>query len=98
LSFNDLVPAYYDGADRSKPPAFFKTHQEIKQQRKDGLLHGWYADHSKIFVIYRPFSAKPVVDREKAIAAGCMADAWVQAQSGYAGPMVLQMPTRETRP
>lgn len=32
-------------------------------------------------------------DRERLIAAGNMDDAWIQMQSGYCGPMVLQMPT-----
>jgi hypothetical protein len=31
---------------------------------------------------------------EHAIAAGSMRDAWVTRQSGFAGPLVLQMPTK----
>ena len=93
VSKNDLVPTYYDGQDRTGPPSSLKLRSDIKEQRKSGSLHGWYASNGAIFVIYRPFSAKPEADREKLIASGNMSDAWVLMQSGYAGPLVLQMPT-----
>jgi len=100
VSKTDLVPLYVDGADPSKPPAFLKTREEIKQLRKlpdpKLRLNGWFVDRGNTFILFRGYHPAEL-DRERMVAAGCMADAWVQAQSGYAGPMVLQMPTSERR-
>jgi hypothetical protein len=93
----DIIPAYFDGQDRSKPAVFLKTRDEIKAARKAGTLHGSYQDNGKVFILYRAWSATPEPDQERLIAAGCMADAWKQIQSGYGGPMVLQMPSTERR-
>jgi hypothetical protein len=95
VSKNDLVPTYFDGEDRSRPSSELKSRSEIKERRKAGLLHGGYVSNGAIFIIFRPFSAKPEADRERLIASGNMSDAWIQMQSGYAGPMVLQMPPLE---
>jgi hypothetical protein len=88
VSKNDLVPGYYDGQDRSTSPVFLKTHAEIKLLRKSGRLDGWYQQNGTVFVIYR---AHIEIDPERLAAAGTMRDAWMTAQSGYAGPLVWQL-------
>jgi hypothetical protein len=88
VSTNELVPAYYDGQDRSTAPVFLKTHREIKSLRKSGELDGWYQQNGAVFVIYR---RAPELDVEKLIAAGSMRSAWGVFKSGYAGPNVWQM-------
>lgn len=92
MSKHDLIPAFYDGQDRSKAPLFLKSRVEIKQQRKLGALNGSFQENGSVFIVYRAFSQMEDRDCERLIAAGCMADAWSQVQSGYGGPMVLQMP------
>jgi hypothetical protein len=86
-----LVPGYYDGQDRSRPPVFLKTRAEIKQERRDGVLDGWYQEHATVFVIFKSFAQQAMKEFEELMAAGNMSDAWAPRQSGYAGPLVLQM-------
>ncbi len=82
MAKTDLVPAYYDGSDRSKPPVFVKSREEIKSQRRAGLLNGGYQENGDVFILYR--AQKP----EKVLAD---IERWITRQSGYAGPLVLQM-------
>jgi hypothetical protein len=77
----DLVPAYYDGADRSKSPIFLRSRDDIKAQRKAGLLEGSYQENGSVFILYR--ASRPVKLSE--------VEVWIPRQSGYAGPLVLQM-------
>lgn len=92
MSKDELVPAYYDGQDRSGPPACLKSRSEIKLQRKSGLLDGWYVSNGAAFIIFKSFAVQAARDYREIVAAGNMTDAWKQIQSGYAGPLVLQMP------
>jgi hypothetical protein len=41
----------------------------------------------------RRFHPRELPDNEKMIAAGNMRDAWITRQSGYGGPLVLQLAT-----
>jgi hypothetical protein len=53
-------------------------------------------DHARGAVLRSLFRHSSDSGREKMIAAGTMTSAWALLQSGYAGPLVWQMPT--TRP
>jgi hypothetical protein len=91
VSQSTLVPIYHDGQDRRTAPVEIKTHREIKEQRKAGLLHGWYVDNGNTFVLYRP---KPIEKHYEDIAHGSGFDsAWHILQSGYAGPNTWQLKT-----
>ena len=91
MSTQRLVPAYYDGDDRTGTPVFLKSPQEIKSLRKSGNLEGWYQENGNVFVIYRRRVERSLQEIERAIIASTMRAAWVTKQSGYAGPLVLQM-------
>lgn len=93
MSKLDLVPAYFDGEPREGTPVFLKTRDEIKRLRRTGALHGGYQQNGAIFVIYRPHHERSLDEIERAVIASTMRTAWVTKQSGYAGPLVMQMRT-----
>lgn len=90
MSANRLIPAYYDGDDRSGAPVFLKTSSEIKELRRHGL-EGWYRSNGTEFVIYRKSREVTLAEIERSIIASTMRIAWYTRQSGYAGPLVMQM-------
>jgi hypothetical protein len=76
----DLIPGYYDGHSRTGQPIFLKSREDIKAERKAGLLHGSYQENGSVFIMYRvAHVSKSDVEM------------WIPRQSGYAGPLVLQM-------
>ena len=81
MSKTDLVPIYYDGDNRSRPPVYLKSRDDIKTQRRMGLLVGNYQDNGAVFVLYRATKPEKLSEVE----------VWAPRQSGYAGPLVLQM-------
>lgn len=88
-----LIPAFFDGDDRCGTPVFIKTTAEIKALRKAKALEGWYQENGNVFIVYRRRTEQR--DIERAIAASSMRTAWTTKQSGYAGPLVLQMRSAE---
>lgn len=82
VSKNDLIPGYYDGDCRAAKPEFLKSREDIKAQRKSGSLQGSYQENGAVFIMYR--AVRPV-DPSSDV------EMWVPRQSGYAGPLVLQM-------
>jgi hypothetical protein len=95
------IPIWAHDANPSVDPRLLKKSlSHCESEVLAGLLR-WLdpRDKSKgCFAVGRYRSAS-TFSREHLIAAGGMSDAWMQIQSGYAGPMVLQMPTeREERP
>jgi hypothetical protein len=93
VSTNRLVPAFFDGDDRTGAPVFLKSPAEIKALRKSKALEGWYQENGNVFILYRRRTEQR--DIERAIAASTMRTAWATKQSGYAGPLVLQMRSAE---
>ncbi len=77
----DLIPLYYEGQNRATKPKFLKTRIEIKLERKAGLLNGSYQENGAIFIVYQAREADPTSAH----------DHWIPLQSGYAGPLVLQL-------
>jgi hypothetical protein len=97
MSTDRLIPAYFDGEARKGEPVFLKTSAEIKALRKSGTVEGWYQENGTVFVIYRGRKERSLAQIERAIAASTMQTAWVTKQSGYAGPLVMQMRTERIR-
>ena len=81
MSKSDLIPIYYDGDDRSRPPLRCVSRDDIKTQRRAGLLVGSYQENGTVFILYR--APRPEKKFE--------VELWAPRQSGYAGPLVLQM-------
>jgi len=83
VSKTELVPIYYDGQDRSQPPAQALSREEIKRRRKAGELDGWYQCNGRLFVIYVP--KVKLEDLEREIARGGFDSAWAIRASGETG-------------
>ena len=91
MSTNPLVPLFYDGQDRQTEPVALKSHQDIKAERKQGLLNGWYQENGRIFVLYRPKHID--INSLEMVAGSGFDSAWGIMQSGYAGPNTWQLKT-----
>ena len=81
VSKDELVPIFNDGDDRSRAPLRLMSRDDIKHQRAMGDLNGQYQQNGSIFVLYRKVKVEKLSDVER----------WATRQSGYAGPLVLQM-------
>lgn len=93
MADSPLVPLYYDGQDRRTEPVALKTHADIRAERKQGLLNGWYQENGRLFVLYRP---EPVdMDHLEMVAGSGFDTAWGIKQSGWAGPLVWQLKTQK---
>jgi len=89
VSTNPLVPLFYDGQDRQTEPVALKSHQDIKAERKQGLLNGWYQENGRIFVLYRPKHID--INSLEMVAGSGFSESWNIKQSGPAGPLVWQL-------
>jgi hypothetical protein len=82
----------HDANPSVDPRLLKKSLSQCEESVRTGSLR-WVdpSDHSKGCIGTRRFRGRELADRELMIAAGNMRDAWITRQSGYGGPLVLQM-------
>lgn len=89
------IPVWSHDANPSVDPRLFKkSESNCEVNVRAGVLR-WLDpnDHSRGCIGTRRFRFIDDPDNERMIAAGNMRDAWITRQSGYAGPLVLQLAT-----
>jgi hypothetical protein len=89
-----LFPAYFHGQPSNCASTVMLTLEECIAHIAAGT--GKFINRKTAFRLNQ--SKAPEFDQRTKLAGGSMRDSWFQAQSGYAGPTVWQMPSFDLKP
>ena len=91
------APVYRRGANPNiERPILKKKIAYLEREVADGNATWVDVDDPSRGIFLRTARTQDFNDQEKKIGGGTMTSAWALLQSGYAGPLVWQMPTTKT--